>query len=82
MRLAELDLDLLRHRYGLRVRALAERLEELRAGLEERSIDQIINGGLHEFLDWVQRMLIAVAGEIGTVFFRDWRPLAQLQAQG
>jgi hypothetical protein len=64
------------------VRAPAERLEELRAGLEERTIDQIINGGLHEFLDWVQRMLIAVAGEVGTAFFRDWRPLAEAQGQG
>lgn len=83
VRLAEWNLDQLRHRYGLRVRAPAERLEELRAGLEERTIDQIINGGLHEFLDWVQRMLIAAAGEIGTAFFRDGRPLSvEAQREG
>lgn len=76
VRLAEGTLEQLRQRYGLRVRAPAERLEELRAGLEERGIDQIVSGGLHEFLDWVQRILIAAAGEIGTAFFRDWRPLA------
>ncbi|GIX11039.1 alpha-E domain-containing protein [Elioraea sp.] len=76
VRLAEWNLERLRSRYGLRVRAPAERLEELRAGLEERRIEEIIAGGLHEFLDWVQRMLIAAADEIGTAFFRDWRPLA------
>jgi uncharacterized alpha-E superfamily protein len=83
VRLAEWTLDRLRSRYGLRVRAPAERLEELRAGLEERSIDGIIAAGLHQFLDWVQRMLITASGEIGTAFFRDWRPFAvETQAQG
>ena len=62
-------------RYGLRgTREAAEGVEELRAGLEERDIDRIVDGGLHEFLDWVQRMLIAISGSIGTAFFRDWRP--------
>lgn len=77
VRLAEWNLDRLRGRYGLGVRAPAERLDALRAGLEARTIDEIIADGLHEFLDWVQRMLIDVAGEIGTAFFRDWRPFAQ-----
>ncbi len=40
VRLAEWNLDQLRHRRGLRVRAPAGRLEELRAGLEERTIDR------------------------------------------
>ncbi len=74
VRLAEWTLDQLRHRYGLAVRGSAERLEELRAGLEERDIQQIISSGLHEFLDWVQRMLNAAAAEIGDAFFGDWRP--------
>ncbi|MCC7281795.1 MAG: alpha-E domain-containing protein, partial [Acetobacteraceae bacterium] len=42
--------------------------------------------GMHEFLDGVQHRLIGISAEIGTAFFRDWRPLAagqgQLQAQG
>ncbi|MDE2197653.1 MAG: alpha-E domain-containing protein [Rhodospirillales bacterium] len=67
----------LRSRYGLRgtVGAL-ERVEELRAGLTGRRVDDIVAGGLHQFLDGVQRDLIQLAAEIGTAFFRDWRPLA------
>jgi uncharacterized alpha-E superfamily protein len=73
----ETHLGRLRARYGLRgtVGAL-ERTEELRAALLGRSIDRIIEDGLHIFLDGVQRDLILLAGEIGTAFFRDWRPLA------
>jgi uncharacterized alpha-E superfamily protein len=72
----------LRTRFGLRAgRAAEERIEELRAGLEERGIDQVVDNGLHEFLDWVQRQLIGVSAEIGTAFFRDWRPLAEGQTQ-
>ena len=32
-------------------------------------------GGLHDFLDRLQTDLSQVADEIGTAFFRDWRPL-------
>lgn len=75
VRQTEFTLEQLRARYGLRgTREAAEGVEELRAGLEERDIDRIVDGGLHEFLDWVQRMLIAISGSIGTAFFRDWRP--------
>jgi uncharacterized alpha-E superfamily protein len=72
----------LRGRYGLRgtVPAL-ERIEELRAGLTGRPVARIIGDGLHQFLDGVQRDLILLAGEIGTAFFRDWRPLAEGQSQ-
>jgi uncharacterized alpha-E superfamily protein len=72
----------LRGRYGLRgtVPAL-ERIEELRAGLTGRPVARIIADGLHQFLDGVQRDLILLAGEIGTAFFRDWRPLAEGQSQ-
>jgi uncharacterized alpha-E superfamily protein len=72
----------LRGRYGLRgtVPAL-ERVEELRAGLVGRPVDRLIADGLHQFLDGVQRDLILLAAEIGTAFFRDWRPLAEGQSQ-
>ena len=77
--LEEIDQHLtrLRTRYGLRgtVGAL-ERTDELRAALLGRPVDKIIDDGLHIFLDGVQRDLIMLAGEIGTAFFRDWRPLA------
>ena len=73
----ESHLGQLRRRYGLRGTVAAlERAEELRAGLKGRSVDAIISSGLHDFLDAVQRDLISLAAEIGTAFFRDWRPLA------
>ena len=72
----------LRSRYGLRGTVAAlERVEELRAGLTGRAVARIIDDGLHHFLDGVQRDLIHLAGEIGTPFFRDWRPLAEGQSQ-
>ncbi len=73
----EWHLSQLRSRYGLRgtVGAL-ERVEELRAGLLGRPVEKIVHDGLHVFLDGVQRDLILLAAEIGTAFFRDWRPLA------
>ena len=79
----------LRGRYKLRgtVPAL-ERTEELRAALLGRPVERVIHDGLHQFLDGVQRDLILLAAEIGTAFFRDWRPLAepaaamQSQSQG
>ena len=81
---AEWLLGQLRSRYGLRgtVPSL-ERIEELRGALLGRSVEHIIADGLHQFLDGVQRDLILLAAEIGTAFFRDWRPLTvQSQSQG
>jgi uncharacterized alpha-E superfamily protein len=67
----------LRSRYGLRGTVAAlERTEEVRAAILSRPVERVIADGLHEFLDAVQRDLILLAGEIGTAFFRDWRPLA------
>jgi len=72
----------LRSRYGLRGTVAAlERTEEVRAGILSRPVEKVIADGLHEFLDAVQRDLILLAGEIGTAFFRDWRPLATEQPQ-
>lgn len=75
-------LSQLRGRYGMRgTVASLERVEELRAGLRGRPVEKIIADGLHHFLDGVQRDLILLAGEIGTAFFRDWRPLAEKPAE-
>ena len=72
----------LRSRYGLRGTVAAlERIEELRAGILARPVERVITEGLHEFLDGVQRDLILLAGEIGTAFFRDWRPFVAEQSQ-
>ena len=62
--------------------AALERVEELRAAVLGRDVDGIIADGLHQFLDGVQRDLIMLAAEIGTAFFRDWRPLEQTQSAG
>lgn len=82
--LQEIDscLSHLRGDYNLRGTAPAmERVDELRNALFGRSVHAIIESGLHDFLDSVQRDLILLAGEIGTAFFRDWRPLAQQSQQ-
>ena len=72
----EWHLGQLRTRYGLRGTAAAlERVEDLRAAVQG-PIDRLISAGLHEFLDSVQADLIQLASEIGTAYFRDWRPLA------
>jgi len=67
----------LRSRYGLRGTVAAlERTEELRGAILGRNVDAIIATGLHQFLDGIQSDLNSLAAEIGTAFFRDWRPLA------
>jgi uncharacterized alpha-E superfamily protein len=80
----EWHLHQLRSRYDLReVASVLERLDELRAGLERGSGFLQPGGGLHEFLDRLQTDLSQVTNEIGTAFFRDWRPLlSQSQSQG
>ncbi len=71
-------LSRLRSRYRLRGTVAAlERVEELRAAVLGRTVARIIEAGLHEFLDGVQADLVLLAAEIGTAFFRDWRPLAE-----
>jgi uncharacterized alpha-E superfamily protein len=71
----EWHLTQLRTSYGLRgtLKPL-EQIEDMRGALLDRSAETIIEGGLHEFLDGMQRDLITLAGEIGTAFFRDWPP--------
>jgi uncharacterized alpha-E superfamily protein len=74
-------LNHLRSRYGLRDTApVLARLEELRAMLSDLS-HLPLPDGLHVFLDTVQRELNGIGALIGTMFFRDWRPL-KVQAQG
>jgi uncharacterized alpha-E superfamily protein len=68
----------LRGRWGLGGTGPAlERVMDLRGAIMGRPMEAIIEDGLHQFLDAVQRDLILLAGEIGTAFFRDWRPLAK-----
>ena len=62
----------LRSAYGLRQAGRAlERLDTLRAGLQERSIAEVIAGGLHEFLDWAQQEMILLHRDVAGAF---WDP--------
>ncbi|HUC19334.1 MAG TPA: alpha-E domain-containing protein [Acetobacteraceae bacterium] len=78
----ERHLTALRIRYGLGgTRAALERAEEIRALIAGAETERLSAGGLHAFLDNLQHALIGLAGEIGTAFFRDWRPYAPGQEQ-
>jgi len=72
----------LRSRYDLRDTApVLEKLEELQAVLSDLSHLQLPDG-LHQFLDGLQTDLINIGALIGTMFFRDWRPLlAQMRME-
>ncbi|MDT7951269.1 MAG: alpha-E domain-containing protein [Acetobacteraceae bacterium] len=75
-------LEQLRARYNLRDTAgPLEQVDELRMALREGSGFIQPGGGLHDFLDGLQKDLNRLASEIGTAFFRDWRPLRQTQTQ-
>ena len=78
----EWHLHQLRSRYNLRDTApVLARLEELRMMLGDLSHLNLPDG-LHDFLDRLQTDLSGVGAVMGTMFFRDWRPLlAQSQSQ-
>ena len=71
----------LKHHYRLRAgNDISEGLDGLRAILEERSIEEILAGGLHEFLDFLQGYLIAITDRVSAAFFAaDPFPAAQAQ---
>jgi uncharacterized alpha-E superfamily protein len=60
----------LKSRYNLRAgNDVAEGLDQLRSILGTRSIDEVLAGGLHEFIDFIQRYLIAITDRLGAAFF-------------
>jgi uncharacterized alpha-E superfamily protein len=60
----------LKSRYNLRHgNAAAEELDRLRAVLGTLDISAILSEGLHEFLDLMQRQLIAVTRDLSVAFF-------------
>jgi len=72
----------LRARYGLRGGAAAlERIDELQAELNGRTIEGILGGGLHEFLDMFQKTLGLLAGDISREFFHHEEVVTQSQSQ-
>jgi uncharacterized alpha-E superfamily protein len=70
LREIQIALTELKSRYGLRGgNDVAEGLDQLRTILGARSIEEIIAGGLHEFIDFIQRYLIAVTIRLSAAFF-------------
>ncbi|MGA8399732.1 MAG: alpha-E domain-containing protein, partial [Stellaceae bacterium] len=60
----------LRSRYNLRAGSdIAEGLDQLRAILGTRSIEEVLESGLHEFIDFIQRYMIAITDRLGAAFF-------------
>jgi uncharacterized alpha-E superfamily protein len=60
----------LRFRYGLsRAAPAEEKLDEMRALLSELTVEAVIEKGLHEFLDGMQRQFIALTDDIRKAFF-------------
>ncbi|GAN81497.1 alpha-E domain-containing protein [Acidocella aminolytica] len=81
IRRIESHLDDLRRYYGLSTVAEALELSEmLRELILEKPLGHILATGLHEYLDLIQIHLHELAGAVGRVFFRDWRP-APISAQ-
>lgn len=76
----------LRTQFSLRGGAAAmERLDLMRAALDDQTIDHVITHGLHEFLDWLQAENAALVDEIGQTFFGYAKPeqgQGQQQGQG
>jgi len=58
----------------------AEELDRLQAVLGTLDISTILRRGLHEFLDPIQRQLIAITRELSIAFFGDISERPQLQA--
>jgi uncharacterized alpha-E superfamily protein len=60
----------MKSRYNLRAgNDVAEGLDQLRSILETQSIEQVLATGLHEFIDFIQRYLMAVTERLGAAFF-------------
>ena len=59
----------------------AEELDQLRALLSTLTITEILAQGLHEFLDMIQRRLIAITRDLSTSFFGTPPRPAQMQTQ-
>ena len=72
-------LEQLRTRYNLRDTAgPLEKVDELRQALQPGSGMIEPGGQLHDFLDKLQLDFSSLGDEIGTAFFRDWRPLRKI----
>ncbi|HYD31554.1 MAG TPA: alpha-E domain-containing protein [Azospirillaceae bacterium] len=70
VRLIDMFLHRLKSRYNLRGgNAAMEKVDEIQHMLQTRSIDDVIRGGLHHYLDHLQFQLSTVTSAIGRDFF-------------
>jgi uncharacterized alpha-E superfamily protein len=75
-------LEVIRSRHGLPGgAAAAQELGRLRAGLGSITIERVISEGLHEYLDQIQRKLIAITSNVSSDFFRRGPMIAGTQSQ-
>jgi uncharacterized alpha-E superfamily protein len=75
-------LNELRSRYNLRAGTAAlERIDELQAELNGRSIESVLIAGLHEFLDMFQTVLGHLGNDIAREFFHHEETVAQVEMQ-
>jgi uncharacterized alpha-E superfamily protein len=75
IRRIEANLEELRRLHHLRNLAdPLEAVEYLREFVLEAPTGRLLEGDLHAYLDQVQMLLMALAGSLGRLFFRDWRP--------
>ncbi len=66
------DLSRLHHLRGLA--GPLEQVEYLREFVFAAPTERLLTGNLHEYLDQVQVLLMALAASLGRLYFRDWRP--------
>ncbi len=60
----------LKSRYMLRHGSAAmERLDEIRAALGSYNIDRLLERGLHDLLDWLQRQFAGLSTDLGRAYF-------------
>ncbi|HEV8030540.1 MAG TPA: alpha-E domain-containing protein [Stellaceae bacterium] len=70
VREVETALSELKSRYRLHGgNDISEALDQLRSILTARSIDEILESGLHEFIDFLQRYLIVITDRLSATFF-------------
>ena len=61
--------------------AAAQELKRLRVALGSTTIERVIADGLHEYLDQIQRNLIAVTSNVASDLFRRGPLVHQTQSQ-
>ena len=48
--------------------------------LDDITIDEVIDNGMHEFIDWIQLMLGRIHAELGAAYFGYTDPVNETEA--